>query len=145
MITDPLTLGIAGHTDTFTVTETGPGARTIRPTTSAPVAGAIYNFEGMTLTISHETNKKKARRRSVIRLDYASAINVTLMTPSAVPPPFAYVVVDRPVDDLNGDITLAAKELLSRIVGFLTGNAVAAPDHTFATVPHVGELLRGEP
>jgi len=145
MITDPLTLGITAHQNVFAVTETGPGAKTIRPTTSAALSGAVYTYEGMTLTISHEVNKGKTRRRSVVRLDFAGSFNNSLNEPGKVQPPSAYLVVDRPLDDLNGDTTYAAKELLSRIVGFLTANATSAPDHTFAAVPHVVEFLRGEP
>lgn len=145
MITDPLTLGITGNVNTFALTEQGPGARTVRPTTSSSEIGVVYTYEGMTLTISHETNKSKTRRRSLLRLDYSACINTALMSPSLVTPPFAYLVVDRPIDDLQGDTPLAAKKLLSRILGFLTANATAAPDHTFAAVPHVIELLRGEP
>lgn len=145
MITDPLTLGITGHQNTFSITETGPGAKSIRPTTDSALAGASYSFEGMTLTISHEKNKSNTRRRSLVRLDFKSCINNALMSPSTVPPPFAYIVVDRPIDELNGDTVLAAKELLSRILGFLTANATAAPSHSFSGVPHVEEWLRGEP
>lgn len=145
MITDPLSLGVTGHTNTFDITETGPGAKTIRPAHGQSITGSGFVFDGLTLTISHEVNKNKTRRRSLLRLDLKSAVNITLSTVSPVAPPYAYVVVDRPMDELGGDTMLAAKELLSRIVGFLTNNATAAPDHTFAAVPHVSEFLQGEP
>jgi hypothetical protein len=145
MITDPLTLGVAGNVNTFALTEQGPGARTVRPTTSAAETLASYIYDGMTLTISHETNRGKTRRRSLVRLDFSGTTSISLQTPGPVAPPFAYLVVDRPIDDLNGDTATAAKKLLSRILGFLTANATAAPDHTFAAAPHVGEWLRGEP
>lgn len=145
MITDPLTLGVSGHTNTFDVTEVGPGSKTIRLASGATIGGETFVFERLSLTISHEMNKNKTRRRSLLRLDIGGARNVTLGSLSPVTPPFAYVVVDRPVDELAGDTVLAAKELLSRIVGFLTANATGAPDHTFAAVPHVSEFLAGEP
>jgi hypothetical protein len=144
MITDPLTLGITGHVNVFALQVHGPGAKTIRPTTSTALIGTSFTYEGMTLSISHETNKAKTRRRSLVRLDFEACFNTVLGT-SPVAPPSAYLVVDRPIAELGGDTTLAAKELLSRILGFLTANATSAPDHTFAAVPHVGELLRGEP
>lgn len=129
----------------FALTETGPGAKTIRPTTSDPLTGTSYTFEGMTLTISHEVNKAKTRRRSLVRLNFSGGLNTTVFTPLPVAPPYVQLIVDRPIDELNGDTVIAAKELLSRILGFLTANATGAPDHTFAAAPHVGEWLRGEP
>lgn len=145
MITDPITLGVTGHTNTFALTETGPGARTIRPTTSGSLNGSYMVFDGMTLTISHELNKKKDRRRSLVKLNFASALGLATYSPALVQPPFVQLVIDRPVDDVGGDIAFAAKELLSRLLGFLTANATGAPDHSFAAVPHIAELLRGEP
>lgn len=145
MITDPLTLGVTGHVNTFDAIEVGPGSKTIRLATGANLSGATYVFDGLTLTISHETNRNKTRRRSLLRLDLKTATNYALGLISPVAPPFAYIVVDRPTDELNGDTVFAAKELLSRIVGFLTANATGAPDHTFVAAPHVSEFLYGEP
>lgn len=146
MITDPLTLGVTGHVNVFDIITYGPGAKTTRLSDPSAIGVGAYTFYGLTLTMSHDINKKTGRQRSLFRLDASSpAVNNSLATDSPVAPPSVYLVVDKPVTGLGPDVDTMVKEMLSRILGFLSQNATGAPDHTFATQTKVVEWLRGEP
>jgi hypothetical protein len=144
MITDPLTLGITSYLDAFDLITIGPGAKSIRLSSTTPSTLSAHLATPKILTISHETTK--TRRRSLFRLDYEGPFTVVATgNASLVQPPAAYLVTDQSLDGMQGDSNAAVLQLLSRILGFLSQNATGAPDHSFATQTKVVEWLRGEP
>jgi len=98
------------------------------------------------LIISHETIKKTDRTRSLFRLDFPEPATVdATAAATGVPSPSVSLVVDRTNLSYNGDTTTMVKELLARLLGFLSNNATAAPDFTFVAQTKVLEFLNGEP
>lgn len=144
MITDPLTLGVTGNEFTYNTRETGPGAKSLRKSTES-YTSSVFTFGTPALTISHETNKKGDRIRSLFRTEFGEVTNTTLGTKAQFGSPSVYLVVDKPSSGYDGVVDAAVKVLLARILGFLSENATAAPDFDFSSNETVNKFLAGEP
>jgi hypothetical protein len=150
MLTDPLTLGVGGgYVSTFTLSEMGPGARTVR-LAAADAGDGTITVLNQKLTISHSpVSGRLPRLRSLFRLDcnYNSDAGIAIAGVTDVGELSAYLVIDSPAQTAPGGNYRenAAKLMLARLLGFLSENATGAPDFDFSSNEEVLKFLQGQP